>query len=89
MTERIVAAALQVDGMAISLPAPNRHHNVIHAMHKRGWMDESREEIAQGFVTSTGRFVEREEAFVIAKAAGQLLDRSNRTFGYLFSEDVW
>ena len=40
---------------------------------------------AQGFMTSDGRFVSREEAAVIAFAAGQ----TSTDRGYLMSEDVW
>lgn len=39
----------------------------------------------QGFVTSTGRFVNREEASRLAWYAKQI----NRDNGYLFSEDLW
>ena len=46
------------------------------------------ERMESGFVTSTGRFVDRHEAFRIAKAAGQLLERAHGG-PQLFSEDVW
>ncbi len=41
----------------------------------------------QGFMTDTGRFVDRKEAMVIARAAGQLLAPVEKD--YLLSEDVW
>jgi len=61
-----------------------RHNNIL-------WQSPaiSRKLKHQGFLTSTGRFVDREEAFNIAEAAGQLNDRNrfgNRT---LFSEDLY
>jgi hypothetical protein len=40
---------------------------------------------AQGFYTSKGRFVGREEAAKIAYAAGQIFSPTNR----LFSEDLY
>ncbi len=39
----------------------------------------------QGFLTSRGNFVDREQAAVNALAAGQLTEPQDR----LFSEDVW
>jgi hypothetical protein len=92
VTERIVAVACNHAGLTISLPAPARHCHVIRAMDILGWYDESRAEIEQGFVTSTGRFVDRDEAGLIATAAGQLIPREGRhpnVARHLFSEDVW
>lgn len=44
----------------------------------------------QGFLTSTGRFVDRKEAREIAEAAGQLIpDQSGMTFSNLFSENLY
>ena len=41
----------------------------------------------QGFLTSTGRFVDRVEAFLIAKVAGQIITKREITF--LTSEDIY
>ncbi len=47
-------------------------------------------ETRQGFLTSTGRFVGREEALRIATAAGQLIGRTkHRPLDKLMSEDLW
>lgn len=83
--ERIVAAAI-VDhaDLTNSLPPPARHHTLIHAMAERG--DPKPINGEQGFITSAGRFVNREEAMSIAVEAGQV--DATRT-GYLFSEDLW
>lgn len=49
----------------------------------------------QGFITNTDRFVDRKEAFIIARDAGQLLYEVNETLdpilseSALLSEDVW
>lgn len=42
----------------------------------------------QGFITSTGRFVNREEAYLIAKKANQLLNDFEGK-SKLFSEDIY
>lgn len=39
----------------------------------------------QGFITSTGRFVNRTEAATLAKKAGQIKNETK----ILFSEDLW
>ena len=43
----------------------------------------------QGFVTSEGRYVSREEAWEIASNAGQIIDRPYQTPGTLYSEDLY
>ncbi len=42
----------------------------------------------QGFLTNTNRFVDRQEAYEIAKKQNQLNDRL-RTEGTLYSEDIY
>ena len=57
---------------------------------KYGWQEDSltRCETVQGFLTSTGRFVNRQEARDIAIKAGQV-DESAGWNGDLFSEDLY
>jgi hypothetical protein len=89
--ETIVSAAIKYGDLIGSVPAPGRHHDVI-----RAWADRARlvtrGKDEQGFTTSTGRFVGREEAMQIAVAAGQV-DPKNRKIDTgspdLFSEDLW
>ena len=86
----IVAAAIKVKDVTVSLPAPNRHHHIIHKIFEYGWLtDEIRKNdlAEQGFIDSSGHFRSREEAFKIADEAGQIITGSTR--GYLFSEDLW
>lgn len=91
MSETIVAAAhlytLEDHGdpravpAIVSAPPPARHHNLFALA---GSPDES------GFLTSTGRFVGREEALKLAVTAGQpLIDHPSRHEHLLFSEDLW
>ena len=93
--EQISAAALLIDDQIITLPPPARHHHLIHAACSVGYTDYVAQSM-QGFVTTYGRFVDREEAMVIARRANQVIPR---TSGYtegeindgpkLFSEDLW
>lgn len=87
MNERIVAVAIKhPSGTVYQLPPPNRHHNVIAVMIKgrTGAVMESE----QGFVTSTGRFVDRYAAKTIAVAANQQVP-GHHNLPQLYSEDVW
>lgn len=43
----------------------------------------------QGFLTSKNRFVDRFEAFEIAKKENQIIDESNTRGNRLFSEDLY
>jgi hypothetical protein len=87
MTERIVAAALKIGSMIISAPPPARHHTLLHAFsaYNRKTMVKPSD---QGFLTSTGRFVGREEAAWIAVAADQIAETKFQS-NHLFSEDLW
>jgi len=90
MTERIIAAAIQIDGVTISLPRPARHGQVLHAaeafLEARDFGRET-----QGFITNRGRFVNRVQAKQIAHIAKQkqLRPESERHGRDLFSEDLW
>ena len=88
ITLKIVSCAFRIGSKVITLPPPNRHH---HFFSKFIFTDEDFEIMEQAFITNEGKFVNREEAFIIAKNAGQLLPRKED--GYqgdsLFSEDLW
>lgn len=89
MTEIIVAAAISFDNVTISLPKPARHAEVMisaEAFMKEGYVGDS----DQGFLTSTGRFVNRVQAFQIAWMAKQIVKHPRGTGKpELFSEDLW
>lgn len=92
--ETITAAAIQHKGMVCFVERPGRHHDVIREMARAGIPTPITG--AQGFITSTGRFVGREEGRRIAVAQGQLIPCAGedgvpfvREHRELFSEDVW
>lgn len=83
----IVASAIRYDGVVASIAKPARHHHIIYAMNmatgrKTGGDDE------QGFLTSDGQFVDRNEACIIAREAGQI-ETKHGPDDMLFSEDLW
>ena len=84
--ETIECAAIRHKGVVYHAIRPGRHHHVFQTMHALGLHGESMRE--QGFLTSSGRFVDRREGLAIASAAGQIKDK---TFPHdiLFSEDMW
>lgn len=87
---RIVAAAVKISGLTISLPKPARHHDVINTLANMFYRDNEAYFIVppemQGFLDSDGHFLNRKEAMLIAYAAGQtkVTDRDE-----LYSEDLW
>lgn len=92
---RVVAAAIRENGIVYTVPRPGRHHTVMmHMRDAHGFTYVSGRE--QGFVLSDGTYADRERAYEVAKAAGQLIAREG---GYrkgevhegpeLYSEDVW
>ena len=85
--ETIERAAIRRYSTVWSVPRPGRHHDVIAFMAEQG-VDALGDYTTQGFTTSEGRFVERDEAMEIAKAAGQLIAEPHAP-DMLFSEDIY
>lgn len=91
---RIVAAAVrrqerhpetgQYQQLIYTMPAPKRHHDILHHMPGDSL------EAEQGFITSEGKFVGRKAALVIAAWAKQVNEKDTINPGAgLFSEDLW
>lgn len=85
MSERIAAAALRKGELIFSIPPPARHHTIFWAMDP---LEIRAVHFEQGFTTSTGRFVDRNEACAIARRQNQILIKTGPD-NELFSEDVW
>lgn len=83
---RSAAIRSQIDGREViyHLPPPHRHHHILH----RFFPDVSTDPADQGFLTDDNRWVDRYEAFIIAKKAGQLLTHHGNG-PQLFTEDLW
>lgn len=71
--------------ITVTAPPPYRHYHVLHPLGDRGVTVLNTN---QGFITSRGRYVGREEAFKIAKTANQFIGDPIQQ-GKLFSEDLW
>ena len=93
MREYILSAALMLPNsvwkgqdLIISVPRPARHHHLLRGMYEpsrgrsNGW--------DQGFLTSRGRYVDREKGLKIAIKAGQIIEKQGNS-AQLFSEDMW
>lgn len=98
--EKIMRAALRSGIWVASLPRPARHHDVKQSvLSSEGTLNPDTDHSAwvhqaeEGFVTSTGRFVDRQEAVTVARAAGQIppaaFPKRCEPQDELFSEDVW
>ncbi len=88
--EKIICAAIQLDNGKVYYG--HRHNHCIEACNAALSWNLNRQEMSkiervQGFVTSTGRFVDRKEAMIIARLAKQIsLDNTNEE---LYSEDLY
>lgn len=85
--DRVVAAAIRVDGKVYSLPAPARHHDVIKHVMESGVTSLFPQE-SQGFLLSNGQFATRDTARRIAVENGQV-DGRKIVGSKLTSEDLW
>ena len=67
-----------------------RHGDIFDQLKRLGFRPrEGYTEIAQGFITNTGAFLTRSEAYNHAKECGQLPEKPNIYDDRLFSEDLW
>jgi hypothetical protein len=82
---RIVAAAVKINGVTVSVPAPGRHYNILAQLPAR--MARGVKPSDQGFLTDTGHFLRRGPALFVARREGQLL--KDTTHEELYSEDLW
>lgn len=65
-----------------------RHGNIFVQLKNLGFSPrKGYKEICQGFLDNNGNFLDRYEAFIHAKNAGQII--SNTTDNELYSEDLW
>lgn len=86
--ESIVAAAIRYPSGFFALAPPYRHHHIVDYLASRGMRQGL--EWQEGFLTNTGRFVNRKDAYQIAEAARQILPGAV-SFKHtdLYSEDLW
>lgn len=84
--QQITHVAIKYANKVFSLPAPNRHHDVIRMIGGVSGPD------VQGFLDANGVFLNRKQAFEVATQTGQI-KRPNTPGTYqgpqLFSEDLW
>lgn len=80
--ETIIAAGIKSEGGRVF--QGRRHCIILRSANPRGSLKGGE----QGFVTSTGRFVDRKEAAKIALAAGQIKELKYQK-ETLFSEELW
>lgn len=83
---QLVGVAIKFNGATITMPRPNRHHNVIRAVGGLGGPD------VQGFVDDRGNFLNRREAYQLAVRNDQINRRPGPQFypgDELYSEDLW
>jgi hypothetical protein len=83
--ETIVGVAVIHDGKTYTLPKPNRHHHVLKQIYDLHGVPADG---TQGFYTDEGRFLNRQQAYDLARNNGQLKER--KIFeSRLYSEDLW
>lgn len=74
--------------VVVSAPPPARHPTIMQPMFDLTGRTVGSHD--QGFLTSSGRYVDRVEALDIAISAGQpLIDHPSRCSHKLYSEDLW
>jgi hypothetical protein len=98
----IVSAAVRINHCVCSMAAPARHHDILRQI--TGLFDPGErpdhtfENETQGFLTDTGQFLNRREAYDHCIRTGQGLPRRERMLGEnkrlydgeeLYSEDLW
>jgi len=82
--EYVMAAALIYDGQ---LYAAKHHATCYHELRDRGIKFIGTLDEGTGFLTNTGRYIDREEAEKLAIKRGQLVRTDE--IGIVYSEDLW
>lgn len=84
--ETIVAAAIKIgDDLIMSLPKPARHADIHSHMNYTWGTAKPFGKQTEGFLTSTGRFVDRWQARIVALRAEQI----TQCHSELYTDDVW
>lgn len=71
----------------VSSPPPARHHTVMHVLYEHTQLVNSPAD--QGFLTDTGQYLDRYEAYIHAVKHGQLPANGGKAPPALYSEDLW
>ena len=87
--QQITHVAISYAGRIWSLPAPNRHHDVIrHIIQQTG--SGMYGPHSEGFLTENGTYLDRRSARWLAESTGQFKREAGGTqSAELFSEDLW
>lgn len=86
---KIKAAAIILEGVIFTLPPPHRHIDIWEYMVSKHGVNPAQG--TQGFITDSGEFVDRSEAYKIAKESHQILpsEQYSGRPNQLYSEDLW
>lgn len=86
----ITHVAIRFQDEIYSLPAPNRHHDVIRLIvETTGVKYVDAKDDDQGFLDSEGRFLRRKPALRVARETGQLRADREVIGNKLYSENLW
>lgn len=87
--QQITHVAISYAGRIWSLPAPNRHHDVIRLIAKETGAGMYGPH-SEGFLTENGTYLDRRSARWLAASTGQFKRAAGGTQSEeLFSEDLW
>ena len=91
VAHRITHVAIRFRGVIHSLPAPNRHHDIIRKIVTDDPTVDcvDGEEDDQGFLDETGAYLTRWQALRVARHTGQLRTDRQVYANRLFSENLW
>jgi len=85
----IVGVAIWYDGKVWALGRPKRHHHIRHWIYLETGNNDAEETSVEGFIDNEGRFLNRAEALIVARANGQLREDYPLDIEWLFSENLW
>lgn len=90
MEQRIVCAAIKLDEFVIT---GARHYDSVMRMTIDHYdiypVEDWYNKAEQGFIDQKGNFLTREEAWIVAEKAGQIVRRVGGDEGCLFSENLY
>lgn len=91
--KKITDVAIKFNGILYSLPAPNRHNDVISYIVETtdaSFADVNNvDEEDKGFLDEGGTYLNRKQALISALEFDQVKDIENIRIGQLLSENLW
>lgn len=87
---KVVAVAIRFQGKVYSLPAPNRHRDLVsHIIQTTSVRNVDVHPDDEGFLDENGRYLNRRQALLNAELNNQIIPEKSILLNELYSDNIW